>query len=446
MDLSRADPEPMKIALISGGAAGMYCGSCIHDNSLAAALQRQGHDAVLVPLYTPLRTDEESVSLDRVFYGAVNTYLQVKMPALAKLPAFLRRWLDRPRLLTWVGQLGSSSSAKDLGELTIAVLAGETGASRAQLEQLVSWLRDDLKPQVVQLQNSLFLGFARRLREELGVPVLCALQGEDLFLETLVEPHKAQALERLRSLQDQVDGFVANSEYYADHMSAYLGLDRSRIAVVPLGLNTGDFGANGAPGAGLPWSPFVVGYLARICPEKGFGVAVDSFRHLAERVGKETVRLKVAGYLGQGDKKFFAEQMDRLRGWGLEASVEVVGEVDRQGKIAFLESLHALAVPTLYREPKGLFALEAMACGVPVVLPHHGAFPELLARGGGLLVAPESPGEVANALASLMEDPAHHRRLSEEGRRVVRERHGIDETAHRMLRLYRRLEARGVAA
>jgi len=425
----------MRVALISGGAAGMYCGSCIHDNSLAAALQRKGHDAVLVPLYTPLRTDEESVSLDRVFYGAVNTYLQVKMPGLAKLPAFLQRWLNRPRLLNWGGQLGSSSSAKDLGQLTMAVLEGETGSSRAQLEQLVGWLRDDLKPEVVQLQNSLFLGLAHRLREELGAPVICALQGEDLFLETLIEPYKTRALERLRSLQGEVDGFVANSEYYADHMSAYLGLDRSRISVVPLGLNAGDFDRKSEPRAHSA-SPFVVGYLARICPEKGFGVAVDSFRHLAERVGKEKVRLRVAGYLGQGDKKFFADQMSRLQSWGLEGSVDVVGEVDREGKVTFLESLHALAVPTIYHEPKGLFALEAMACGVPVVLPHHGAFPELLSRGGGLLVKPENPESVSNALFRLMEEPDHHGRLSQEGRRVVEERHTIDATAESMLGVY----------
>lgn len=429
----------MKIALISGGAAGMYCGSCIHDNSLAASLQRQGHDAVLVPLYTPLRTDEESVSLDRVFYGAVNTYLSVKAPFLRRLPKFVQRWLDRPKLLNWVGQLGSSSSAKDLGELTMAVLEGETGSSAGQLEQLVAWLRDDLKPEVVHLQNSLFLGLAHRLREELGVPIVCSLQGEDLFLDTLAEPYKSKALAKLRSLAGEVEAFVSNSAYYADHMSALLGLDRQRIFIVPMGLKIEDFHLEGE--TDLPWEPFTVGYLARICPEKGFAVAVEAFRHLAERAGKEKVRLKVAGYLGAVDKEFFRRQMERIREWGLEDAVEVVGEVDREGKLSFLRSVHALAVPTLYKEPKGLFAIESMACGVPVVLPEHGGFPEMLAHGGGRLVEPDNPHAVASTLHELMGDRDGHRQLVEEARATVRERHHIDSTARSMLEVYGRIGA-----
>ena len=61
----------MKIAYIAAGAAGMYCGTCIHDNTLAAALQRTGHDVALIPTYTPIRTDETDVSIDRVFSAAL---------------------------------------------------------------------------------------------------------------------------------------------------------------------------------------------------------------------------------------------------------------------------------------------------------------------------------------------------------------------------------------
>ena len=69
----------MKIAYITAGAAGMYCGSCLHDNTLAAALMAKGHEVALIPTYTPTRTDEEDVSIDRVFYGAVNVFLETKV-------------------------------------------------------------------------------------------------------------------------------------------------------------------------------------------------------------------------------------------------------------------------------------------------------------------------------------------------------------------------------
>jgi len=77
----------MRIAIITAGAAGMYCGACLHDNTLAAALQKMGHDVALVPLYTPIRTDEEDVSIHRVFYGAISIYLEQKSSMFRRLPA-----------------------------------------------------------------------------------------------------------------------------------------------------------------------------------------------------------------------------------------------------------------------------------------------------------------------------------------------------------------------
>ncbi len=428
----------MRIALLSGGAAGMVCGSCLHDNALATALIAQGHDAVLVPLYTPLRTDEPSVAGKRVFYGAVNTYLQVRSERWSRLPAFLRRWLDRPALLDWVGKLGSAARGEDLGALALAVLEGEHGPSHQLLDQLVAWLKSDLRPEVVHLQSSMFVGFARRLHAELGVPIVCSLQGEDLFLDSLIEPWRGRALAELRRRQAEVDVFVTNSEYYRSHMAATLGIDPARILRVPLGLSLAELLA--APRPARPaGAPFVVGYFARICPEKGFGVAAAAFKQLAALAGPQAVQLRVAGYLGAKDRAFFAAELAALERAGLGSRVEVVGEVDRAGKIAFLAGLDALAVPTVYREPKGLFALEAMAVGVPVVLPSHGAFPEMIAEtGGGVLVPPEDPAATAAALLELAGQPERRRELGERGRAAVAAHHAIATTASETLAVYRR--------
>lgn len=66
----------MKLLSITAGAANMYCGSCLRDNALAAELIARGHDVMLVPLYTPTRTDEPNVSDRHVFFGGVSVYLQ----------------------------------------------------------------------------------------------------------------------------------------------------------------------------------------------------------------------------------------------------------------------------------------------------------------------------------------------------------------------------------
>ena len=91
-------------------------------------------------------------------------------------------------------------------------------------------------------------------------------------------------------------------------------------------------------------------------------------------------------------------------------------------KVAFYKSVDVLSVPTEFLEPKGLYVLEALANGVPVVQPRHGAFPELVeATGGGRLVTPGVADELADALEELMLDPDTRYSLGATGQINVRE-------------------------
>src|SRR5215210_1627765 len=130
----------MKIAFITAGAAGMYCGSCMKDNTLTAALQQLGHDAILVPTYTPIRTDEEDVSQRRIFFGGINVYLQQKSRLFRHTPRFLDRLLDFPRLLRWASRFAVRTQADRLGGLTISVLQGKDGNQRKEVGKLAGWL------------------------------------------------------------------------------------------------------------------------------------------------------------------------------------------------------------------------------------------------------------------------------------------------------------------
>ncbi len=426
--------RPLRIAYIAAGAGSMFCGSCIRDNTLVKGLRQRGHEAVLLPIYTPLRTDEESVAQDRLFFGAINIYLQQKSQLFARLPGPLRRLLDSPRLLRRIGASGSSTDPRLLGELALSMLRGERGNQRAPLEQLVSWLRDSFRPEVIQLTNSMLLGLARRLKQELPeARLVTALQGEDLFLDELREPYRSWVLEELGRRAADCDLFLATSEFYADAMSPFLGIARDRIRVTRLGISL-----DALEPASPVHPPWTIGYLGRICPEKGLHLLVDAVRELAKRRGAGWVRLRVAGYLGGRDRKYFAELQERVDKWGLSSRVEWLGEVDRQGKIDFLRSLHALSMPTVYREPKGLPVLEAMACGVPVVQPAHGSFPEIVERtGGGVLVAPNDPLALADGLESLLADPERRRRLGDLGRLGVRQHHSADAMTDDTLVAYR---------
>jgi glycosyltransferase involved in cell wall biosynthesis len=455
----------VRIAYISAGAADMYCGSCLHDNTLVAALQRLGHDAVLVPTYTPLRTDEPGVAIERVFFGALNVYLKQIAPPLRRGWPRVERLLDRPGLVALVSRLGSATDPGRLGELTLSVLRGEQGNQAGELDKLVAWLRDSFRPDVVHLTNSMFAGFARRLKAELGVPVVCSVQGEELFLDGLAEPSRGAVRAALAERAQDVDLFVAPSRFYADLMASYLQVERGRLAVVPLGLNLVGHGSghnvghgsghgagrgagrDAARGAGEPW---VVGYLGRIAPEKGLDLVAAAFRQLAAALGGAGhVRLHVAGYLPPQHRRYLRDVERQLRGWGLAGDYSYAGEVTREEKIAFLAGLDLLAVGTAYPEPKGLYVLEALANGVPVVAPRHGAFPELLAEtGGGVLVAPGDPAALAAALAELLRDPGRRERLGRAGREAVHARYGDEAMAAATLALYQGLvqERREAAA
>ena len=216
-------------------------------------------------------------------------------------------------------------------------------------------------------------------------------------------------------------------------MAEYLQVPHTKIHVVPLGLNLTGHGQEPPPTDG----PYKIGYLARICPEKGFHLLVDAFRKLKEQPEFASLRLEAAGYLSAYDKPYFAKQVQKIRRWGLADSFTYHGEVDRREKIRLLSSLHVFSVPSVYADPKGLSVLEALANGIPVIQPDHGAFPELIAAtGGGLLVTPDSPEPLANELAALLHDKKRRRQLGQTGQEAVHSRFHADAMAAGTLAVY----------
>ncbi|MCS7045464.1 MAG: glycosyltransferase family 4 protein [Gemmataceae bacterium] len=433
----------MKIAYLTAGAGGMFCGSCLRDNTLAAALIAQGHDAVLIPTYTPIRTDEESVAQPRVFLGGINVYLQQKWPLFRYTPRFVDRLFDWPPLLKWVSRFAVSTRAEQLGELTLSMLRGEHGHQKKEVVELVQWLSRDVRPDVVVLSNVLISGLVPKLCREWPRPIVGTLQGDDIFLEALPTSIRREAKRLIRENCAVLAGYLTTSRYYADFMAEYLDLPRERIAVVYPGINLQGHGIAAAPPgvnastAALPAAsvdgrptpsapssrPFAIGYFARICPQKGLHLLIEAFRLLKKSPGLPACRLRVAGWLAAEHRGYFDEQKRRLADDRLLSDFEHHDCPDLASKVRFLQGCDVLSVPTVYREPKGLYLLEAWANAVPVVQPRHGAFPELIAAtGGGLLVPPGDPVALADGLRRLLTNPSEARELGRRGQAAVRER------------------------
>ena len=426
----------LRLTYLTAGAAGMYCGSCMHDNTLARAMQAIGVDVQLVPLYTPIQTDEADVTIDEVFFGGINVYLQQKLGLFRYLPMALDRLLDRPGLLRWFSSRGIKTEAALLGELTLSMLQGSAGHQRKEVKRLREWLSQEPRPQLVNMTNMLIAGSAPDLRKALDCPITVTLQGDDLFLNQLSDDYRRRALDQIVRLAEHVDAFLVHSDYYADFMASFLSLPRDKFRRVPLGIDIEGYASWEERFArdSAADRPPQIGYVARLAPEKGFHVLVDAFLELQKlRRAREPVHLQIAGWLGKEQLDYANAQFAKLDRAGLTAQYTYHGTVDRTDKLRLLSEIDLFSVPTVYQEPKGLYVLESLAAGTPVILPHHGAFPEWVNRtGGGLLVAPNDPTALAQIWHQLLTDHHQRHRLGRNGQSVVHERfnarHMAEET------------------
>ena len=424
----------MKIVHLVPGTGSFFCGSCLRDHALARQMRRLGHEVLLAPLYLPLVLERD---LDEpappIFFGGINVYLQQKFGWFQSTPRWLDRWLDAPGMLRLLGRRAASTRAADLGRLTISMLRGEEGAQRKELNRLVTWLAANDKPDVVCLSNGLLAGLARRIKQRIGVPVICTLHGEDAFLDNLAPPYCDEAWELLTDRAADVDRFVAVSHYYGRSMQQRLHLDPARLRIVHNGIELDDL----EPASSAPAQP-ILGYLARMCADKGLKTLADAFILLRQRARVGPVRLHVAGAMTGADRPFLQELRKSLRNAGLLDAVSFEPNCDRSRKVAFLRQLSVFSVPATYGEAFGLYVLEALACGVPVVQPRHAAFPEILAlTGGGTLCAPDDTMALAVAIEAVLLDQPRARQQALAARAKVLELFSAARMAHQIAGIYR---------
>lgn len=428
----------MNIVQLTPGAGDMFCGNCFHDNALVAALRGLGHDALMLPLYLPINVEEDDQSAGQpIFFGGVNVYLEQKSAFFRNAPGWLHRLLNSRRLLEWAAGRAVKTRADEAGELLLSMLRGEHGYQNREITELISWLREHQKPDVICLSNALLIGMVRRLRAELGVPVVCLLQGEEPYLDSLPEAQRAPAWQLLAERAADVDAWIAPSRWNADRLTARLHLRPERVQVVPNGISLDGFEVRDSRAGIQNTRAPVVGFFARMCRDKGLHTLVEAFIHLKNRGTVSRLKLHIGGGCGPGDEPFVKALRVRLAEAGFIGETSFSPNLSRAEKLAFLQSLTVFSVPATYGEAFGLYVLEALAAGVPVVQPRHGGFPELLAvTGGGRLCEPDDARSLADALEQLLLEPEVARGLGETGRNVVAQHFTAEAMARRTLAIF----------
>lgn len=431
----------MNIVLLTPGTGSYHCGVCMRDNALAKELHRQGHNALMLPMYLPLTLDEDAASPETpIFFGGVSTYLREKVPLLRHMPRWLDRLLSQRALLKLLaGKAAAKTGGPDVAEMTLSMLRGEQGNQAGEIEELITWLREHARPDAIWLSTALQAGLARRLKTELGVPILGFLQGEDAFIDGLGAPWSERVWKLLGERMRDADRWIAPSRYFAELMARRLGWTdedcQRQMQVVPNGVSLTGYAAAGAT---KPTAQRI-GYLARFIPGKGLGLLVDAFIVLKKRGRFPQARLHCAGSMTDGDARYVETLKARLATAGLERDVEWQPNVSKEEKVAFLESLAVFSVPAMYGEAFGMYVIEAMAAAVPVVLPRTAAFPEIVdASGGGRLFEPgandsETTEHLADALESLLAVPDEARALGAQGRAAVERDYSMPRLAERLV-------------
>lgn len=422
----------MRILHLTPGTGNFHCGSCLRDHALIKALRVRGHDALMAPLYLPLVTDREFGTQELpVQIGGISLFLQQKMPWFHRLPKFFHSWLNTPGKLRLAARGMGMTSPKMLGEMALGALLGTEGRQWGEWKKIIEWIRSEAKTEgkidVVSLSNSLLTGLAPAIEKELGIPVVCSLQGEDSFLDTLPEPYRTRCWAAMQENARSVRLFVAPSRFYADHMRARLDLGPGKMRVMPNGIDTTSF-TTSSPDPNWP----VIGFFARMIHGKGLTTLVDAFIDIAKRGTVPRVKLRIGGARTPVDDKYVLSLEKKIAAAGLTNRVEWFPNLPFKDKVHFFHDLTVFSVPATYGEAFGLYVIEAAASGVPFVQPDHGAFPELVeATEGGMLCEPDNPKALADSLEALLNDDERRELMSKNGTARVRQEFSATRMAER---------------
>jgi glycosyltransferase involved in cell wall biosynthesis len=401
----------------------------MRDNALAKSLLAAGHRVSLLPMYLPLQLDEETLSQTHnpIFFGGINVYLQQNLSLFRHTPRWLDHFLNNSKLLRFAAKRSHMTSARVHGAMALAMLRIEGSHFGKELDKLIDWLATE-KPDVLCLGTALQAGMIRQLKQRLGVKIICSFQGEDSFLDGLPEPFKTDCWAELRARLKDADRLVAPSQFYADLMRQRLDAPDLRIEIMPNGIDLEGY----LPPK--PASPPVIGYLARMIREKGVGLLVSAFIHLRKNLHHPDARLHIAGACTAGDEALVASLKQQLAAAGLAEQVTWSPNISREEKAAMLSSLTLFSVPATYPEAFGLYLIEAMASGVPVVQPRASSFPEIIEEsGGGVLVPAGDPVALAQAWYVLMQNHTALPSLGARGRRAAKQFYSVEAMRERYL-------------
>lgn len=416
----------MKILIIGPGAGdSFYCGNCFRDSLQASALMRAGHDVTILPLYLPAHHATEGVP---IFFPAVSYYIEQAMFKRGNMPQWVSKLASSKVFMNLAASMSGSTSASGMEGMTMSMITGADGAFKRNLSDMIAWIEKEGKPDIVHLSSSLLIGIAAPLKEAIGVPIVCSLQDEEVWIDSLKGEWAATAWEAITANAAAVDRFVTTSNYYKQIIDAKMP-SLSPTVIYP-GINIEKYRSDT-----LPERP-TIGFFYRMNQLDGLDTLAEAFVMLKQRGTIPNLTLRIGGGNTDSDKKFLSHIYDILRPYMDDVIVEE--EYSPVLHHRFYKNVTLVSVPLQFDEGVGIYICEAYATGRPVVEPRRGSFTEIVGE-GGVLYDEQTPAALAEALERVLTDQALYDSLRDKAKAMADERYSDIKCAEALIELYSQL-------
>lgn len=417
----------MKILfIIPGSGDSFYCGNCFRDNLQASALRKAGHDVIIMPLYLPLK--QASFKADTpLFFPATTYYTAQKFFQKTRMPGWLKRITGSDRMLGLASSLSGTTSAEGMEDMTLSMITGDDFAFREQVTHMIDWVSKEEKPDIIHLSSTLLIGIAKALRQHLDIPIICSVQDEEVWIDSLNKIHADIAWQGIAENIRYISHFVTTSEFYKKIATERIPQIRNLDVIYPAVAR--DTYASSV----YPESP-VIGFFYRMNRENGLDILAEAFVELKKRDTIPNLKLKIGGGYTGKDKNFLKEIRKVLSSY--QDDVEISESYSLEEHADFYRSITVISVPIIFEEGVGLYLCEAFAAGRPAVEPATGSFPEIVGK-AGILYKPNNSNALADALEKALTDKEKYAGLVKEANNLSLTRYNQNVLAEKLKSVYK---------
>ncbi|MBN2236164.1 MAG: glycosyltransferase family 4 protein [Bacteroidales bacterium] len=408
----------MKITyLIPGSGDNYYCGNCQRDTLYVSWLKKlENIEISSIPLYLPPGEENFGDAIENeVFFGAVSLYLKEKVPLFKSMPSFVDRLLDSHALLNFAAKQAGTTNPNGLEETTLNMIRTDDTSREKEIKRLSNYIANSGGTDIIHISNALILGLAVQLKRAIQKPIVCSLQNEDDWIDAMKEPYRSKAWNLLAKEEKHIDHFIASSHYFKKIFIAKTGVDEAKITVIHSALEVENVNHRN----NLAEHPSI-GFFSRLNKMNGLDKLIDAYIHLRKKPEHAHLKIHLSGGYTSDEKGFIQEQIAKLKKANLENEVIVYNSFTGNQKTAFFQSIDLLCVPVRKHDAFGLYLLEAISCGVPVVQPHTGSFPEIIeSTQGGTTYFPDTVEHLAEALDKALKDREALRKVGSHGKNII---------------------------